>query len=275
MYKTTFLLLLSLLFVACNEKQKNKKPVANHAVKESPKEVPKEILQEKTKAIPKPPVSINKTKEKALSPIEKELATRREAIRNIVRASLSEAKPGLDIHQLDEWHPKRLEQINALSCTEKFPASLPKFDIALRKAYQHSSENTHLLDGQAFCWYEHPDLNQVKIIYSRNEGGHTSDELSLVSVEKVTQTIYRLPLVSWFGREGYACTIESEWLAEQKVRRKIVERLAWKTEEDLDGSLQPRSETVQIFQVHSDGGISLEQEEVVNFNFDEWLEEGE
>jgi hypothetical protein len=146
-------------------------------------------------------------------------------------------------------------------------------NIEFTKEYINSFEKTGRYDGKKFCLYEFEDTSNFigKILYVRNEGGHTSDQLELITIKDKNKQIYNLRLVSWSGWDGYEILIESKFINFHKISRKIIERLGWSktTAEALD--VQPRSETIQEFIILNNGELKLVKEEITNFNFEKYL----
>lgn len=205
--------------------------------------------------------------------IEEELNELEKSIRRMVQESIKNSKPSFILDVFEAQHQEQLKHFMDLKCEKTRTHLVAKFTFDQTKNYPKSSEKTGQSDGQSFCWYDLLETgnNKVKIIYSRNEGGHFSDQIQLVSIKEKKKEIYTLPLFSWFGRDGYEIKIESEIIDSKKIKRKIIERLGWKKEDDTDGSQQPRSETAQVFKILDTGEIELIQEQTKNFNFEQYM----
>jgi len=190
--------------------------------------------------------------------------------RRIISAFIDQPKASFSMDSIADRHQGMLEKYMNLECKERRSNLSEKYEFARISSYENSSEKTGKTDGQLFCWSDliHNEGYTAKIIYSRNEGGHASDEITLVSIGKAAEAIYRLPLLAWYGRDGYESLIESEIINSITIKRKIVERLGWRTANNPDGTRQPRSETVQVFRLSEDGKIEVVSEEIRNYNFD-------
>ncbi|MCB9284160.1 MAG: hypothetical protein H6563_08825 [Lewinellaceae bacterium] len=221
-------------------------------------------------AIPPPPPPEPQTGEPDSGDrIRKEILELEKATRQIIAAYAFAPRPGVKVDTMDHYFLGSLDQIRQLDCGDARYADLTTFHRSFIDSCKNSSAKTGLEDGQLFCLRSYKTGSNVaaKIAYRRTEGGHSDDDMELISVKANASAIYYLPLYYHFGKEGYDIEIESQ-LDGNLIRRTIVERYGWSrtTEEGL--AQQPRTETQQTFRVQADGTIALLEEKTDHFHIE-------
>lgn len=107
---------------------------------------------------------------------------------------------------------KDLETFILSSCTESNKVPIDNITLSLLSDYKHSYENTQKEDGKSICIHElyNDDKRISRIFYTRTEGGHYGDIISLFSLNKKTNALRQLHLFSLFGSENYDQQVTTE-----------------------------------------------------------------
>ena len=131
------------------------------------------------------------------------------------------------------------------------------FNNSIIEQFEFSSEQTNKFDGKSFC-VRHKKLAHLpysKLIYRRNEGGHITDMVELISVYDKNK-IYILPLFFKTSRDGYVKIIESKFAAENAmIGRKITERFGWSNLHPDSLANQPQRISEETYQIQNNGKI--------------------
>lgn len=137
--------------------------------------------------------------------------------------------------------------------------------------YDSSSFNTGKSDGKLFCINSEIIENSAHlwVLYQRNEGGHTSDEVILSSLAKDSAEYFMLVILSYFGKDGYQRKIEGQIVHKKLYKRTIIEEFGWTTYGEL--CPQPKRKTTQMFTINDDGSFQLLEEKIVTENFEFYL----
>lgn len=133
------------------------------------------------------------------------------------KASPPEKKSSLSKEQQREVSAQQafqadLEKFILSPCQESESVPLDKIDVHLLTHYKQSYELTKLEDGKSFCIHEIYNNSKAvsRIVYTRNEGGHYSDIISLWSLNKKTNGLKQLHLFSEFGKDGFSQKITAD-----------------------------------------------------------------
>ncbi|MCB0649159.1 MAG: hypothetical protein KDC49_20955 [Saprospiraceae bacterium] len=137
--------------------------------------------------------------------------------------------------------------------------------------YDSSYINTGISDGKLFCINSEIIENSahVRVLYHRNEGGHTSDEVILSTMAKDSAEYFMLVIMSHFGKDGYQRKIEGQIVNKKLYKRTIIEEFGWTTYGDL--CPQPKRKTTQMFTINDDGSFQLLEEKTVTENFEFYI----
>ena len=223
-----------------------------------------QIIQEKDEGSIKKETFVKSKK------VKRELGELEKAIKVIVKNNVKAPKPRIEIDTMGEYEKGILKK----ECEEIISPRSYQFKVEFIEEYPKSSYNTKKFDGEMFCIYKIPikSNNPVRIFYKRNEGGHLSDQIILKAVNLTQQKVINFELMSHYQREGYDKKIESTYLSSRKIQRRIIEILGWRLSNDESGENQPRSETIQLFEILESGEIKLLKEKIENYNFEKYLE---
>ena len=104
-----------------------------------------------------------------------------------------------------------LEKFLLAKCVSEEKLYLEELSPSLLKNYPRSYEKTKKEDGKSFCINEIYNSTHAisRIFYTRTEGGHYGDQISLWSLNKKTNNLKQLILFSEFGKEGFHQSIQS------------------------------------------------------------------
>ena len=159
------------------------------------------------------------------------------------------------------------------SCDHGEYKLLNQFSVELNDSFRMSSNNTGKNDGKVFCLRRLEGLNEGHsvIVFARNEGGHTSDETALITVNDKDKHLFYLPLSYYSGWDGHETLVKST-ISKNMITREIEERYGWSNEHPDSLNKQPRRVVVQEIMVKSNGSMELLNEDVFKYNMDELFE---
>ena len=264
---TPLILLVFILFaIACKEVEK---PISVVDPNEKEDRFKKEVKAEDTNLI--------KTQDLGTPNMQEDLDTaekpefKKEAVMNSTKQGIKQQPiyPSFTIDTSARVLKGEIDKYQSMQCEDKEFFNQHEFNLKLHIGYKNSSAQTRLTDGKSFC-LKSMDLNEAafaKLIYSRNEGGHTSDQISIVMLNEEKNKLSRLPLSYSFKRDGYELVVESKW-KENKVVRKLIERYGWPNLHPDSLAYQPRKEILQTIEIKSDGEFETLEEQVQQFNMD-------
>ena len=175
--------------------------------------------------------------------------------------------PSFQINTFSKNFEEKIKRYKNLDCRDNKWFDEKFINAEFRDSFEHSYAKTNLYDGKIFCLN---DLNLseadfAKLIYGRTEGGHRSDEISIVTGHPVSKTIYHLPLSYHYAIEGSE-TIVSSQIKGRKINRKIEKRYGWSNLHPDSLKKQPRRVIDQTFAIDELGKMRMINEKIELFN---------
>lgn len=213
------------------------------------------------------PVVAQKEPEK--NTIEQEELALLEATKSIILRN--QEIPTIRVDSTGERFEERKNYYYGVACDSDQYSMLNQFDIAFNERYPNSSERTGKYDGQIFCLkkLDGPSAEHSIIVFKRSEGGHTSDNISLVTVNDQDKRLNVLHLSYHTGWDGHETTVES-YIENNLITRKIEERYGWpNAHADSLVQKQPRRVVTQEILVKENGNMEVVKETIVKYNIDE------
>lgn len=261
------ILIIGLLLVSCVNKQTSKtggdlieestdtKDRANYQVDEkerSPVTRTEQIVNSRT----------DKIEQERIQLIE---STKRIILRN-------QSIPSIKVDSMDERFKKQKNYYFGKTCNPDEYEALNQYSIEFNNEYPNSSKNTGEYDGNIFCLkkLDKPNIENSVIVFGRNEGGHTSDVVTLVTINNETKRIYYLPLSYSTGWDGHQTEVKST-IEHNKISREIEERYGWSNLHPDSLSKQPRRIITQEIIVKENGNMQVLRENVTKFNINELI----
>lgn len=246
MYKFPFLLLLLVLFAACESNPNDK--------------YKSEIKADKEKA----------TAESKLKS-ERIIETKK-----IVGQTFVKPKARVVIDTIHEERVAVFNLIEKLQCEKNAAVENRDFKLSFLEEYENSSTKSGKKDGSMFCLNDLGSTKNVlpKLVYNRSEGGDQTDLLGLMIAKPDKKELHVLGLVSTQNYEGYEGTIETKWDPGNIITRKITEKLGWPDPSDPNDVNRPRSVTIQKYKLTKDWDIEFISEDIKNFNFEPYMKKG-
>ena len=156
-------------------------------------------------------INADKDKVAELDELQQELNELKESTKGIIERNQS--IPSIRIDSAGNRFDERKNYYLGIPCDDNEYKDLNHFSIQFNDQYINSSKNTGEYDGTAFCLrqVEEPNLKNSRIIFQRSEGGHTSDEITLITANNQQKLIFILPLSYYTGWDGHETTVESSF----------------------------------------------------------------
>ncbi len=269
MKKPLLILTIILVHFSCKE---NPRPSELHSISKENKSVESRSTKSKDKNmhLAKPRNHEIKTKKKTKEKIENNkldplAATKRKISRN-------QSIPSFRVDSIEQNYIHSINTYRELTCDVKKYMHTNTFNIHFNDTYANSSNNTGLTDGTLFCLRDLAlhDTDFSKLIFGRNEGGHTSDEVQIVTANNDQNRIYTLPLSYQERWDGYQTDVEST-IHRNMINRKITNRYGWSNMHPDSLAKQARREVLQVIHLHENGEMELMTEEVSTYNMDDLI----
>ena len=258
--------------------KENEAPISNQSVRKN----------EPPPAPPLPPKSQTKeekqtVKEKEQSKVEKELTS----MKDVMKRKLEEYNNGeetwlnvksilseVNVRSFSEDEFKKIKQQYDLVCEKQELNLSTSYNQIYSENYDNSSTKANKMDGRIFCLHKLMENENVvvKLLYGRNEGGHSTDAVYVLIMNETLLQTQQLDLYVETGWDGYSTTIESTFIDPMTIKRKVTEVIGWREANDRDGKFQPYVETKQIFKLLEDGTVRKESEEIRKHNFERYLD---
>ena len=137
-------------------------------------------------------------------------------------------KPSFEVFSIEKSNIDWFNDIKNMECSNlvnrKTKFHLRIIDDSLKK----SSKIKNLDYDEMFCVgnFETNTKGLHKILFKKSEGGGHYDGIVLITILKDQTKLFRLPLYSHYGSEGYDKVIESEF-KNGVIKRRITERFGW------------------------------------------------
>lgn len=191
----------------------------------------------------------------------------RESTKRIIKRNQS--IPSFKVDSTRNRFEQRVNFYHGIECYEDKYSKLNNFSIQINNIYPNSSTKTKKYDGKIFC------LRQLNIegselsllVYGRNEGGHTSDMVEIITADNEEHKIYILPLSYQTGWDGHETIVESN-INDRVITRKITERFGWSNMYSDSLAKQPRREVLQIIRINNNGAMEKIREKINQYNID-------
>lgn len=212
-------------------------------------------------------INADKDKVAEVDKLQQELNDLKESTKRIIESNQS--IPTIRIDSAGNRFDERMNYYLGIPCDDNEYKGLNHFSIQFNDQYINSSKKTGKYDGTAFCLrqVEEPNLKHSRIIFRRSEGGHTSDEITLITANNQQKLIFILPLSYYTGWDGHETTVKSK-LKENIIIREITERYGWSNMHPDSLSNQPRRVVTQQIKVNENGRMEVVDEIVVKYNID-------
>lgn len=178
--------------------------------------------------------------------------------------------PSIKVDSMVERFEKQKNYYFGKTCNPDEYEALNQYSIEFNNEYPNSSKNTGEYDGNIFCLkkLDKPNIENSIIVFGRNEGGHTSDVVTLITINNEAKRIYYLPLSYSTGWDGHQTEVKST-IEHNKISREIDERYGWSNLHPDSLSKQPRRVITQEIIVKENGNMQVLRENVTKFNINE------